>query len=398
MRLIERYIFLRALKISLATLAAALAMAWTTQVLGRLNLVTDSGQTAATFFELATLLLPTVIPVVIPFAVLIGITQTLTTMNQDSELAVIAAAGSPRRTVILPVMILGVAAGIVSFAVDNTLDPMARMRMREIVATAHADLLSTIIQEGSFRKIDDGLFVQVSQRLPDGRLGGIFVADSRQKNISLIYYAKNGVISRDGDRNVLVMTDGEVQRKVPAGDVSIVHFNSYAFDLSEFAPNASQPTLFPKDRELSYLLHPDPNDPMFQRTPLMFSAELHTRFTEWTFPIIFALIALAAAGDPRSQRQAQIHPMVTAIAVAIAVRWEGYFAVNKIHSAAEFVILAYAVPVLNAAFACYFIATNRTMELPTSWTDRMADLAAGMRSRLEKLRFGRRAQQEGGRA
>ncbi|WP_157015212.1 LptF/LptG family permease [Mesorhizobium xinjiangense] len=398
MRLIERYIFLRALKISLATLAAALGMAWTTQVLARLNLVTDSGQTAATFLELATLLLPTVIPVVIPFAVLIGITQTLTTMNQDSELAVIAAAGSPRRTVILPVMILGIAASITSFAVDNTLDPMARMRMREIVATAHADLLSTIIQEGTFRKIDDGLFVQVAQRLPDGRLGGIFVADSRQNNINLVYYAKNGIVHRDGARNVLMMTDGEVHRKVPGGDVSVVHFNSYAFDLSEFAPNSSEITLYPKDRELSYILDPDPNDPMYKNTPLMFSAELHTRFTEWTYPIIFALIALAVAGNPRSQRQAQIHPMVTAVAVAIVVRWEGYFTVNMIHSAAEYAIAAYAVPVLNTAFACYFIATNRTMEPPASWIDRMAGMAAGFRARLDTLRFRRRIPQEGGQA
>ena len=45
--------------------------------------------------------------------------------------------------------------------------------------TPRADLLSTVVQEGSFRKVDDGLFVQIGERLPDGRLGGIFVADSR---------------------------------------------------------------------------------------------------------------------------------------------------------------------------------------------------------------------------
>jgi lipopolysaccharide export system permease protein len=93
MKLVERYIFYRALKISGAALLVALAMAWTTQILARVNIVTDSGQTAGTFLELATLLLPTVIPVVMPFAIIIGISQTLSAMNQDSELAVIAASG-----------------------------------------------------------------------------------------------------------------------------------------------------------------------------------------------------------------------------------------------------------------------------------------------------------------
>ena len=48
-----------------------------------------------------------------------------------------------------------------------------------MVAAARGDLLSLVIQEGTFRKIDDGLFIQIGERLPDGRLGGIFVADSR---------------------------------------------------------------------------------------------------------------------------------------------------------------------------------------------------------------------------
>ena len=57
-------------------------------------------------------------------------------------------------------------------------------------ATARADLMSLVIQEGTFRKIEEGLFIQIGERLPDGRLGGIFVADSRTEGIDLVYYAK----------------------------------------------------------------------------------------------------------------------------------------------------------------------------------------------------------------
>ena len=79
--------------------------------------------------------------------------------------------------------------------------PYARQRARELVSNARADLFSTVVQEGSFRKVDDGLFVQISERLPDGRLGSIFVADSRVRpGIDLVYYAKHGVvIDRDGN-------------------------------------------------------------------------------------------------------------------------------------------------------------------------------------------------------
>lgn len=394
MKLIERYIFLRAFRISAGAMAVTLAIAWTTQVLNRINLVTDSGQTASTFLELATLLLPTVIPVVIPFAVIMGIAQTLSAMNQDSELAVMAAAGTPRTTLLKPVLVLALIASGISFFVDNVVEPMSRQRVREIIATAHADLLSSVIQEGTFRKIDEGLFVQVANRLPDGRLGGIFVADSRQKDIDLAFYAKEGEIISNGEQNVLYMRDGELHRKTPGADPSVIRFASYAFDLSEFAPKTGKAFLFPKDQSLGYLLNPDPNDAIFKATPLMFRAEIHRRFTEWSYPIVFALIALAAAGDARSHRQARLHPMVTAISFALLVRWEGYFLADKAETSEAYVPFVYAVPILNSLLVAYFIARNKVFEIPIEWWQNLTDGLGRMSQRLQAL-VGRRRVAEG---
>ena len=180
MKVIERYILRRVFVVFLAALFWTLAIVWTTQVLARIDLVTDSGQSALTFFEIATLILPSIIPIVVPFALVIAVAQTLSMMNTDSELVVISAAGtlahddhaadrccSPWRPASSPLR----------STMAST--PSARERSRQLVAAARADLLSLVIQEGTFRKIDDGLFIQIGERLPDGQLGGIFVADSR---------------------------------------------------------------------------------------------------------------------------------------------------------------------------------------------------------------------------
>jgi len=367
MKLVERYIFLRALKVAAATLAIAVAIAWTTQVLGRINLVTDSGQTALTFLQLATLLLPTMIPVVAPFAVIIGATQALSAMNQDSELSVIAAAGAGRMTVIRPIMLLSVLTAIFSFAVDVAVEPAARQRVREIIATSHADLLSTVIQEGSFRRIEDGLYVQVSDRLPDGRLGGIVVADSREKDVDLLFYAREGDVQQVEGGQILLMRDGEVHRKAPGGDVSVIRFVSYAFDLSGFASKSGEIYFSPKDRSLAYLLDPPPNDRIVQRSPLLYTAEAHRILSEWLYSIVFGLFALAAAGDVRSHREARIHPMVTAIGVALIARWQGYVVTDKVEESVDFVPWVYAMIGGNILFASYFILTGRAMTPPADW-------------------------------
>lgn len=387
MKVVERYILRRAFAVFIAALTWTLAIVWTTQVLGRIDLVTDSGQSALTFFEVAALILPTIIPIVVPFALVIAVAQTLSTMNADSELVVLNAAGASRMTVIRPIMILAIGASLFSFVIDNVADPMARQRNRELIATSRADLLSLIIQEGTFRKIDEGLFVQVGERLPNGGLGGIFVADSREPNIDLVYYAKDGSFIEHNDKQMLVMNDGVIHRKAPGGEVSVISFDSYAFDLSEFTAAANEVTMRPKDRSTSYLMNPPANDKLFQRNPLQFKAELDRRFTEWLYPIAFALIALAVAGDARSHREARVHPLITTVAIALFFRWIGFFVDSKADTVAWAGYLVYLVPVLTSAIAIWFIATHRTMELPSAWSDKLASQFARFNDWLTALRM-----------
>ena len=187
MKLIERYILRRASLMFIATLLPLLGIVWVTQALTSINLVTDSGQSTFAFLKLATLILPSVIPIILPFALVIGVAQTLTVMNSDSELTVLNSAGSSRSTISRPIMVLAIATSLVSFAIDNFVEPYSRMAVRKMIATAHADMLSSVVQENTFRKITDGLYVQVAERRNGGVLSGLFVADTRDPRFELVY-------------------------------------------------------------------------------------------------------------------------------------------------------------------------------------------------------------------
>ncbi len=372
-----------------ASLAWTLAIVWTTQVLARINLVTDSGQSALAFFEIASLILPSILPVVMPFAAIIAVAQTLSVMNADSELVVISASGASRWVTIRPVILLALLASVVSFAVDNGVDPYARQRGRELVATARGDLLSLVIQEGTFRKIEDGLFIQIGDRLADGRLGGIFVADSRTEGVDLIYYAKSGQVVERDNEDVLVMNDGEIQRKITGGDISVIRFDSYAFDLSVFAAASGTARMRPKDRTLPYLFDPNPNDPVFKKDPQSFRAELHRRFTDWVYPLVFALIALSVSGDARSHRESRINPLITAVTIALFIRWLGYLSANQVQSDPSLWPLVYLIPAASAAVCAWFIRTNRTMELPVALADLLISTLRWLGDRMMFMHFWR---------
>ncbi|KQQ37715.1 MULTISPECIES: LptF/LptG family permease [Rhizobium/Agrobacterium group] len=381
MKLLELYILRRILQMFLVALVPVLTIIWTIQVLGRINLVTDTGQSMGSFMQLASYILPTIIPVVLPFAFVIGITQTLTAMNNDSELPVIDAAGAARSIIYKPVILLAVALSLVSFTITNFIEPKSRLGAREMVAAAYADLLSSVIEEKTFRSIEDGLYVQISERHSGRVLKGLFIVDYRDPNFGLIYYAREGSVDPGGTS--LTMRDGEVHRKGPDGRISIVKFASYAFDLSAMTQSDEGGLpLYSGDRPLSFLLNPDKTDPAYQKKPESFRSELHRRLSDWLFPITFALVSLLVAGNTRSHRSARLHPMIYVLLFAFLLRWLGFSATNLTERNAAYVPLVYAIPLVTCLVTGFMLATNRQIQMPRLFSRSITKATTVVQKRL----------------
>lgn len=380
MKLLELYILRRVGQMFLTALLPVLAIIWTTQVLARINLVTDSGQSVGSFMKLATLILPTIVPVVMPFALVIGITQTLATMNNDSELAVIDAAGAPRSILIRPIILLTVALSVFAFLMANFAEPKLRVAARQMIAAAYADLLSTVIEEKTFRKIDEGLYVQISERLSGRILKGLFVADSRNPEYDLIYYAREGAVDASGTS--LIMKDGEVHRKSPDGTVSVVRFDSYAFDLSDLTQTRGQARLHAQDRSLPFLLNPDKTDPDVIENPGQYRGELNRRLSNWSFPLVFALISLVIAGDARSHRQARIHPMASTLILSLTIYWLTNYLANQTETNIAFTPFVYAVPLICGGTAIFQLTRRKQLRLPNAFRTSLAGMWSTAERRL----------------
>lgn len=387
MRLIEWYILRRVAIMFLAVLGSTVGITWIVQILKRIDFLTTSGQSLASILKFSSLLLPAAIPIVLPFALIIAITQTLSTMNQDSELVVINASGASRAAVVRPVLLLALIVSMSSFIISNFIDPYSRMNMRAMLAEAGSDMLNVVIQEGTFRKVSDNLYVQIAERKPDGGIGGLFIADSRDPQIDLIYYAADGVIANNGTQDIILMKQGEVQRKdVSTGNVSIIKFDSYSFDMSQFTDGGDDVSYYAKDRPLTYLLNPDPNDPTVQTRPLSYKSELHSRFTKWLYPLVFAFIALVFAGDSRSHREARISASFSAITLALIVYWIGYYFTEGSSKEASYIKITYIVPIGTMLICAYLLISGRRLVLSDTIAKPLNTIFSQIWSRLLNLR------------
>ncbi|MFK4823997.1 LPS export ABC transporter permease LptF [Paenochrobactrum sp. BZR 588] len=387
MRLIEWYILRRVAIMFLAVLGSTVGITWIVQILKRIDFLTTSGQSLSAILKFSSLLLPAAIPIVLPFALIIAITQTLSTMNQDSELVVINASGASRAAIVRPILLLALLVSMSSFVISNFVDPYSRMNMRAMLAEAGSDMLNVIIQEGTFRKVSDNLYVQIAERKPDGGIGGLFIADSRDPQIDLIYYAADGVIANNGTQDIILMKQGEVQRRdISTGNVSIIKFDSYSFDMSQFTDGGDDVSYYAKDRPLAYLLNPDANDPSVQTRPLSYKSELHSRFTKWLYPLVFAFIALVFAGDSRSHREARISASFSAITLALIVYWVGYYFTEGSSKEASYIKITYIVPIGTMLICAYLLISGRRLGLPDAIAKPLNTIFSTIFSLFQNLR------------
>ena len=399
MNLFERYIFRRAVGLSAMTLVATTVMVLVTQVLLYVNLLTTSGQALLAFFTLAATLIPPMMNLVMPFSLYVGVSQTLNGMNTDSELAVIEAAGGPQSIQTKPMVLLAVLMSLIALALSHFVEPWAQQNKREIVSKASADLIRFAVQSGTFQQIENNLFVQIAEQLPSGDFGGIFIADSRKPGMDLLYYAKRGSIQKLPIGDVLLLSDGEVQRRnTETKELSVIHFESYVLDFTRFGPTTGGKNYSPRENSTQFLLFAPRTDDFFLMNKAEdIKGEIYKRFSDWLYPLVFGTIAIYFSVGARSNRQEKLWSMTAGMTIVAAVRGAGFFLVSAAGANPIYAVLNFAVPLGSIVLFSTLIILNKSLRLSQRWVDGASVFASSLTRWWSNLRFGGAVQSSGGR-
>lgn len=391
MKLIERYIFGRVFALTVSALLVATGILLTTQLLVHVDMVTRSADAAANFAVLAGSLVPTIALLVAPFALLIGIIRTLNTMNNDSELAVLEAAGRAPAATARPVVVLAALMSLASLAATHTVEPWANRKMQDTIAEASTDLVRSAVQSGSFVQVGSGLFIQIGKELPSGEYGQIVIVDTRDAATEVIYYAKRGTLTDNDGVTLFVLADGEVHRR-NNGDrsVSIISFATTALDFSQFLGKSARAHR-PEEMPTGLLLAPPPDSPLAAREPTEIRRELNRRFSEWLYPLAFGLIAAYFVGTAQSSRQRQPLHIVAGALLALGLRAVGFFTIAGSGEVPALAVLAYLVPLAAIAVFGSLILGSRGATAPRALTHGLA----GIGGALPRMRRAEAAKQGG---
>lgn len=357
----ERYVARRLAAAFLLTLGALAGIVWATQALRQLDLVTAKGQTILQFVGMTFLAMPFLLQAIAPFALLIALIVVLNTLSNDSELIVINASGASRTVLVRPVVAFSLAVGLLCAVLSLWLAPLGLGALRDEITQVRVDLVANIVRPGRFIGIDEGLTFHIRNRSGDGQLEGLLLHDEREADTVFTYEAARGRIVEVADRTLLVMQDGTIQRRSrDTGSMSIVRFQSYAFDLSNLIPSGAAATYKASERSTADLLAPDPEDAYAAQNLDRFRAEVHDRLSQPLYPLAFGVIVFALIGQPKTTRQNRTLATLAAIAAALLARAAGFGFVTLVPTTPAAWPLLYLVPIGATMLAAWAIARGRT--------------------------------------
>ena len=380
MKTLERYIIRRTVYAFTLTIAAMTGVVWATQALRQLDLVTSKGQTIVQFIGITMLALPFLIVIVAPFALMIALILVLNSLSGDSELIVIDASGGSRFLVLKPVMLFSFIVMLLTASMSLYFAPLGLAQLRTEITRVRADLVANIVKPGRFITVEDGLTFHIRNRSGKGTLDGLLLHDTRDEETAFTYQADTGQIVEAADRTLLVMQNGTIQRRPKQqGDISIVRFQSYAFDLSNLIPEAGEPVFKASERSTLNLISPGRNDAYALKNPEKLTAELHERFSQPLYCLAFGLIVFAFLGKARTTRQGRGFAIVGAIVSCVLLRTGGFGITAVSGDSTAILGLLYVVPVLGSALALISIFREQAGAEP-KW---LSELQLSLHDRIE---------------
>src|SRR5262249_33103838 len=157
--------------------ASVTALMWITQALRDIDLMTNQGQSIFVFIGITGLIIPLLVLIIAPIALMISVAHVLNKLGNDSELIVMNAAGMPPWILFPPFLAGRPVRSSPGAWVSGFCSPGGLRELRRWAAGVRGGLVPNFVQPGRFLKLEERLTPHIRERRPNGQLLGIFIDD-----------------------------------------------------------------------------------------------------------------------------------------------------------------------------------------------------------------------------
>lgn len=246
MNIFDRYILVQQIKPFTFFSFVLVGILWLIQALPRLDDVISNGQSGLVFLDIAILILPQVMLLVLPIAAFASTLYAIHKLITESELIIFMNAGLSSIKLIRPVIIFGGLVCLFLFYLSIHLVPASQHNLRNKIFEIRQEFSNRLIKDQQFFHPVKGVTIYIREASDVGEIKGIFITDARKGKQTVTYSAKEAIMNRTPEGLILVMQNGLLQVTDPShSSLTTLKFNRMGFELNDFLPTGPRKNIAP---------------------------------------------------------------------------------------------------------------------------------------------------------
>ncbi len=286
------YYILRQLTFATACIAIALTGAiWLTQSLRFVNVVINKGLPVTVFFELVAFLLPDLVCVVLPGALLIAVIYVYNRIAADNELIIMRSIGMSNWQIAKPTIIIAITITTLLYCITLYVLPHAFRNFKDMEHQIRNTLSAAMLQAGEFNTFKN-ITIYIRARESNNKISGIILHDSRNPQKPYTTTAERGSLIETNAGLRIILANGirhEINPKT--GNPSMLYFDQHILDLASKEIIKGHRYRKPHEYFLIDLLNPD--DSISPQQKPKFISEGHQRIITPMHVLAFALLGVS---------------------------------------------------------------------------------------------------------
>lgn len=345
-----RYIFRQLCLVTLFSTGMLALCLWLTQSIRFIDLVLTRGFSLTVFFKFILFLLPDLIVIILPVALLISILFVYNRLLNDSELLALKNGGLSNFELARGGLLLAGLIALIMYGINFYFLPLSFQKFKTMEHEIREKIGLSMIRPGEFHNFKH-ITLYVKKRNKNGEVFGILLQDARSPQHPITIMAEKGLISPNTD--LLTMFNGTRQESHPeTGKPSILWFKEYSLNLSSSANKGGHRQLKPYERFMDDLLNPKDVEAnsSFAKRLLM---EAHQRLLIPLMSPLFALTALNFFLRHHSPRQKKTKKIMAIIVSCLLSQLICIFLLNLSHKSLLMIGAAYFFVAAWGAFLIY---------------------------------------------
>lgn len=356
MSYLTRYIFGQLFFTVFITTLMLTCIMWLAQSLRYIDFMANKGAPFLLFCEMLFYLLPNLVVIVAPIAVLIGTLFVYNKLIADHELIVMQASGMGHWQLAKPAILISAIVTIFLYIFTLYFLPLSFRKYRDITMVFREKSLTSLVQVGQFNTLGKYTVYARSQD-SQGNFLGILIYDGTQNEKSMIFMAAKGIILNDTEGGRLLLINGNRQEKdLNTSKPSILYFDQYIIETKNKSASEEKGDRFLKayERHVGDLFNPSEN--LSPSIRLEFISAAHQRLISPLYALVFGLLGVCCMLLGRFNKKGRTFNILTACVFSIFIEISSIIFLHTLKYSAVMIQLSYGL-IVTTLMICFFLLT-----------------------------------------